>query len=185
MHNACWFLISPESGEDILDTQSYVFEHHDALKNRDENHWNEPMGVLCADGRRLILPEHAEFFQTTFGNRIPSPHELLNTAMRILAAELAVAVSEAENLRARILQEIPARLSELYASASRKPDSDDDRLRLSEAYEFLLNCAVPPFTRCAATPFSYRFHDLRKDRWNSACNIIRPQDAVLFMDTQT
>ena len=38
---------------------------------------------------------------------------------------------------------------------------------------------------CRLRMEDYRFFDLREERWEDGCDLIRPHDAVLFMDIHT
>lgn len=182
MHQTYWFLFTPTPGEDLLQEAGYYFTQHYAIDLCDENNWSAPQGVITGDGRQVIVPGEEPIFSGLFGEKIPTAEELLACAMREAAELFRLEPQPGEDLQARILKEVPQRLSGLYANAQ---GGDYCRAQLSEAFELFCDSRAFPFAINHATPYSYRFYDLRDDRWNDGCEIIRPQDAVLFMDIHT
>lgn len=182
MHQTYWFLFTPTSGGDLLKEADYYFTQHYAIDLCDENNWSAPHGVITGDGRQVIVPGEEPIFSGLFGEKIPTAEELLALALQEAAELFRLKPKPGEALNARILQEVPQRLSGLYAQAQ---DGDYCRAQLSEAFELYCVSACAPFACDHATPYSYRFYDLREERWNDDCKVIRPQDAVLLMDIHT
>lgn len=177
MHTLYWFLFTPEPGGELLKEAEYAYSEY-ADRNCDDNNWGETVGVITGNGQRLICPGKEDVLKAVFGKIVPSAAEMQRVALCTVAAVFGVSATT----EGAIAGQVSRKLAKMYAAI---PGYDYERSLLASGYELFCECAVAPFSRRVATPYEYRFFDLREERWEDGCDLIRPHDAVLFMDIHT
>lgn len=184
MHQAYMFLYTPDHDKNLRATADMVaFEYAD--QHCDCNNWYEVMGIITGDGRSVIDPEFTDHFQDEYGDTLPDINQLTQLALKAMAAKFKLEVPEADDITEYIHRQVPKTLADLYSKAAGNPLFNYDRGIISATYEMFCDCNVKPFTRSVDTPYVYNFYDLRRECWRMDAAIIRPQDAVLFMDIHT